>query len=140
MTRLGIALVTLLVVTATAARGQQRALENPFLVGELRLLAVGADNSGWLDRLHRAGWLEADGQVLRRDEFPALYEVIGRTWTPDKTPPDRFAIPDLRERPDDPNPFGVLGPEVVTGGRIIKKSTRRPAKYFLYTGKTLEPK
>jgi hypothetical protein len=138
---LSIGIVAMLVTAGMPARGQQFPTETTPLIGELRLMAVPSDNARWNERLHRAGWIEAEGQVLLCDEFPALYEVLGRYWTPEKTPRDRFAIPDLREpRADrDPNPFGVLGPgDLVTGGRKVPKSTRRPARYYLYTGKGVE--
>lgn len=39
---------------------------------------------------------ELNGGVLRRDEFPELYEIISSKFSPITTDPDLFNVPDLR--------------------------------------------
>jgi hypothetical protein len=107
------------------------------LVGEVRLLAVNPGHEQVARALRRAGWIEADGQVFSRFDLPELFDAIGRTWTADRVPADRFALPDLRRgraaRADDPS--GVLGGDLVTGGRALKPAAPAALVYWMYVGR-----
>jgi hypothetical protein len=113
------------------------AQDHPVWVGELRLMALDPANANGIDALHHAGWLEADGRLLKRDDFPELFAGIGRAWTKRKIAAERFAVPNLIDRNSpisSDNPYGVLGPgDLVTSGLPVP----RPAtpRYFIYVGK-----
>src|SRR4051794_9250770 len=91
MKRLLMAAASCLWLTAGAA-----AQTTAPLAGEVRAFAVDVANQTSLLELHRAGWLEAAGQLLAVDDFPAAFKMIGRAWTAEKSPSDRFAVPNLR--------------------------------------------
>jgi hypothetical protein len=113
------------------------------LVGEVRAIAIAPTSEKAIARLHQDGWLEARGQLLLDLEFPELYATVGRAWTSQDVPPDRFAVPDvsdqLRRRISSDNPFGVLGPaDLVTGGRVEKAWDRQaPLTYWIFVGRSL---
>ena len=86
------------------------------------------------DTLHRAGWVEADGRLLRQQDFPELYAQVGRAYTRTKTANDLFAVPNLTDRRNDPNPYGVLGPgDLITSGSPVPLPP--PPSYFIYVGR-----
>ena len=103
--------------------------------GELRLFAIAPQQSAVArDALHRAGWLEADGRLLRQRDFPELYVQIGRAWTRAKVAKELFAVPTLVDRRNDPNPYGVLGPgDLIASGNPVPLPP--PPTYFIYVGK-----
>ena len=109
-------------------------------IGEVREFAVAPGNRQVIAQLHHDGWLEARGQLLSARAYPALYGVVGRTWTTDEVVEGRFAVPDLRDRSQrslsSDNPFGVLGPgDVVTSGRTNRQWRRTsPIVYWIFTG------
>lgn len=109
------------------------------MVGELRLVAIDPGNPRAIDALHHSGWLEADGRLLKRVDFPDLFANIGLAWTTSKTTPERFAVPNLIDRKSlSDNPYGVLGPgDLVTGGRQLRKAPT--PQYFIYVGKDVTP-
>jgi hypothetical protein len=105
--------------------------------GEIQTFAVDTGNPQAMLALHRAGWLEAAGQLLSTDEFSAAYTMIRRTWTADKIPSDKFALPDLRwlsalPGEVDARTAELLGGDIVTGGRILRPSPR--LLYCIYVG------
>jgi hypothetical protein len=125
-----------LVAGSISVRAQQGPTAGRPVMGELRLIAVEPGNARAIDALHHSGWLEADGRILKRTEFPDLFAGIGLAWTTRKVMQDQFAVPDLVERRggvSSDNPYGVLGGgDLVTGGRQIH---RAPApQYFIYAG------
>jgi Phage Tail Collar Domain len=113
------------------------------LVGEVRAIAIAPTSERAIARLHQEGWLECRGQLLSDKDFPELYATVGRTWTAQDVPPDRFAVPDVNEpfrgRISTDNPFGVLGPgDLVTGGRVRKAWERQaPLTYWIFVGRSL---
>ena len=112
------------------------AQERPVWVGELRLIAIDPANANAVDALHHAGWLEADGRLLKRDDYPELFAGIGRAWTRRKITAEQFAVPNLDRNStiSSDNPYGVLGPgDLITSGL----PGPRPAapRYFIYVGK-----
>jgi hypothetical protein len=112
------------------------------LVGEVRALAINPTNPALIAQLHQQGWLEARGQLLSKEQFPRLYQTVGRTWTSDGVAGDRFAIPDIEDavrRAPSNNPFGVLGPgDLVSGGRVRKAWLHRaPLSYWIFVGQNL---
>ena len=123
------------------ASAAERLLVGPALVGEVRTLAVDRTDQSHVTKLHRAGWLEAEGQLLRESAFPELFEVIGRSWTADSAEPCRFAVPDLRDRTvsaaSSDDPFRVLGGgDLVSGGRTLQPRTRQmPLTRWIYAGR-----
>jgi hypothetical protein len=111
----------------------------PF-VGEVRVLSVASQSV--VDRLHQSGWIEARGEILTAAEFPELFETIGRSWTADSVPLDRFAVPSLasgtlRMLTAADNPYGVLGPgDMVTSG--LPRPTRQgPLSCWIYAGRSV---
>jgi tail collar domain len=126
----------LMVVGMRALDGQaaQEAVASPIVPGELRQFVIAADPPSARDALHRAGWVEADGRLLRRQDFPELYAQIGRAYTRAKTAKEFFAVPTLVDRRNDPNPYGVLGPgDLITSGLPVRVP---PAPtYFIYVGR-----
>jgi Phage Tail Collar Domain len=130
-----------LIAATVSARAQVGLGESRGWVGELRLMAIDPGNPSALAALHHAGWLEADGRLLKRDDFPDLFAGIGLAWTTGKTTQERFAVPDLVDRKSgisSDNPYGVLGGgDLVTGGRQLR---RPPApQYFIYVGRDASP-
>ncbi|MFA8300658.1 MAG: phage tail protein [Hyphomicrobiales bacterium] len=57
-----------------------------------------ADNGKYKlkDYIRLSGWLEANGQLLSKSDYPELYEVIGDIYNCDNTDSSLFRIPDLR--------------------------------------------
>src|SRR5262249_23460791 len=98
---------------ALATAGDEHATTAP-RVGEVEALAIAPGNHTAITSLHRDGWLQANGSLLKTSEFPELFSTIGRTWTARGISEDRFAVPDLHDPFQQPsssdNPFGVLGP------------------------------
>jgi hypothetical protein len=112
----------------------QEPLPAPMVPGELRQFAIAAEQPSAKDALHRAGWVEADGRLLRQQDFPELYAQIGRAYTRAKVAKDFFAVPNLVNRRNDPNPYGVLGPgDLITSG--LPAPLPPPPTYFIYVGK-----
>jgi hypothetical protein len=131
------AAVAVFVLLAVQAATGQRVQETPaaaIVPGELRLFAIAPEHSGAREALHRAGWVEADGRLLRQQDFPELYAQIGRAYTRAKIAKDLFAVPNLVDRRNDPNPYGVLGPgDLITSGLPVPSPP--PPTYFIYVGK-----
>ena len=125
-------------MTANASSAQDQPSIRP-IVGELRVLSVSTQSA--VDLLHRAGWLEADGQVVSRADFPELFATIGRSWTADGVPSDWFAVPlvapgALRAVSSSDNPYGVLGPgDLITSGRR-RPNRQGPLSYWIYVGRS----
>lgn len=113
----------------------------PFEVGEVRMMAITANNRTAVEALHREGWLEARGELLSTEAFPELYRVIGRTWTSESTAQARFAVPELKDRShlqDAANPFGVLGPgDLITSGRAKGGVQSFPLSYWIFAGRPI---
>jgi hypothetical protein len=113
------------------------AQDRPVWVGELRLIALDPANANAVDTLHHAGWLEADGRLLKRDDYPELFAGIGRTWTRRKITAEQFAVPNLIDRNraiSSDNPYGVLSPgDLITSGRPVPKPAA--PRYFIYVGR-----
>ena len=115
---------------SASAQGQETPAAIP---GELRMFAISPDQNAAFDALHRAGWLEADGRLLRQQDFPELYARLGRAWTRNKASRELFAVPNMVDRRNEANPYGVLGP-----GDLLGETTRSgpPAPaYFIYAGR-----
>jgi hypothetical protein len=102
---------------------------------------VAPGNTTAIAQLHRDGWLESRGQLLSTQAYPALYGVVGRTWTSEEVVEGGFAVPDLRDNSQrsisSSNSFGVLGPgDLVTSGRPTRPWLRRsPMTYWIFVGK-----
>jgi Phage Tail Collar Domain len=113
------------------------------LVGEVRAIAIAPTSETAIARLHQEGWLECRGQLLSDKDFPELYATVGRTWTAQDVPPDRFAVPDVndpfRGRISSDNPFGVLGPGDLVTGEPVRKAWERkaPLTYWIFVGRSL---
>lgn len=126
-------------LAAAGAAGAASAQTTRFEVGEVRMMAIAAENHSAIEALHRDGWLEARGEVLSTDAFPELYRVIGRTWTSESTGEGRFAVPELRDRShlqNPVNPFGVLGPgDLITSGRATGGAQAFPLSYWIFVGR-----
>ena len=124
------------IVGMQSASGQE-VRETPaaaIVPGELRQFAIASEPSSARDTLHRAGWVEADGRLLRQQEFPELYAYIGRAYTRPKIAKDLFAVPNLIDRRNEPNPYGVLGPgDLITSGTSLPRPP--PPTYFICVGK-----
>jgi hypothetical protein len=119
---------------AISGQAARSSVPDAIVPGELRQFAIAAEQPSARDALHRAGWIEADGRLLREQDFPELYAQIGRAYTRAKTPKDFFAVPYLVDRRNDPNPYGVLGPgDLITSGRPVPLPP--PPTYFIYAGK-----
>lgn len=108
---------------------------NGNIASEVRAFAIDPADQRALRELHHAGWLEAMGQLLSTQDFPAARAMIGRAWTADNVPSDRFALPDLRRLSADPaSPDRVtaelLEGDLVTGGRTLapRDSSTRASK------------
>ena len=135
-----VALVFALAVTRYVVPVAGNATTESARVGEVREFAVAPGNTQVIAQLHRDGWLEARGQLLSAQAYPALYGVVGRTWTTEEVVGGRFALPDLRDRSQrslsSDNPFGVLGPgDVVTSGGTSRQWLRAsPITYWIFTG------
>jgi len=112
-----------------------------FEVGQVRMMAIAAENRNAVDALHHQGWLEARGELLSIEAFPELYRVIGRTWTTKATAQGRFAVPELKDRSqvqNAVNPFGVLGPgDLITSGRAKGGVQSFPLSYWIFTGRPI---
>src|SRR5262245_5615484 len=122
----------------TAAWADQPARPGP-LVGEIRAMAVAAPATRGIAQLHEQGWIEARGELVSAKEFPELFNTIGRAWTSDGVPEDRFAVPEI-EAPRgirSANPFGVMGPgDYVAGGRETKPwLNHAPISFWIYAGR-----
>jgi hypothetical protein len=134
---------TLIFGTSIVAVGADDSPARTPLVGEVRAIAIAPTSERAIARLHREGWLECRGQLLSDKDFPELYATVGRSWTAQEVPPDRFAVPDVNDpfpgRISSDNPFGVLGPgDLVTGGRVRKAWERRaPLTYWIFVGRSL---
>ena len=133
------------VVVGIQAVSGQALRETPaaaIVPGELRQFAIASEPSPARDTLHRAGWIEADGRLLRQQDFPELYAQIGRAYTRAKIGKDLFAVPNLVDRRNDANRYGVLGPgDLITSGHSVRLPP--PPTYFIYIGKdarTVEPR
>jgi DNA-binding response OmpR family regulator len=141
-TRLILSTFILIGVSALAVASDDAVTARP-LVGEVRALAIAPGNTKAVSELHRDGWLETRGQQLSSRDFPELYETIGRAWTSEGVPEDRFAVPDYHDRSQrrisSDNPFGVLGPgDLVTSGRARNESARQaPLSYWIFVGRDL---
>ena len=61
-------------------------MARPFL-GEIRIFSFGSVPQGWM---------LCDGSLLRKSEFPALYDLIGQRYGGNDV--DLFGLPDLRGR------------------------------------------
>ncbi len=119
---------------AVAGLAAQDSAPAAIVPGELRQFALASPQSSAIDTLHRAGWIEADGRLLRRQDFPELYAQVGRAYTRAKIASDLFAVPNLVDRRNDPNPYGVLGPgDLITSGSPVPLPP--PPSYFIYVGK-----
>jgi hypothetical protein len=130
--RLPIILMTLALAASTSLYGRATdgTADGPFIVGEVRSIAVDESNAAAIDHLHQRGWLRAGGQLLSVVDFPELYAVIGRAWTSKKADRNLFTIPDLCDRPA-PD-YGSVGDNVVTGGRILPPSPK--LSHWIYVG------
>jgi len=105
--------------------------------GEIRAFAVDAGDPQAMLALHRAGWLEAAGQLLSTQDFPVAYSMIHRSSAAEKVASDRFALPDLRWLSASPGGVDartaeLLGGDLVSGGRILRASGR--LLYCVYVG------
>ena len=126
-------------LTSIAASAQDQTAIRP-MVGEFRTLSV--SNQGAVDQLHRAGWLEARGQVVSRSAFPELFNTIGRSWTADTVSSDHFAVPlltpgQMRVVSSSDNPYGVLGPgDLVTSGRP-HPNRQGPLSCWIFVGRSV---
>lgn len=58
-----------------------------FSTGDIKTSIVNAD---------QFGWLRADGRLLSRASYPALFAAIGTTYNTGTVPSDQFRIPDFR--------------------------------------------
>jgi hypothetical protein len=123
---------------SSVSNSAQAVLEQRSIVGELRQFALAPGNQTAIDALHMAGWIEADGRVLKQTDYPQLYSAIGRSWTSEKVNAALFAVPDLVDHlRDSPNPYGVLGPgDLTTGGRQ-QKLKPTPAS-FIFAGRSAD--
>ena len=108
-------------------------------VGEVRMFTISRSDRDGVARLHREGWVEADGQVLGVAEYGQLYQRIGRRWTGRDVAENRFAVPRLQDstqpKISSDNPFGVLGPgDVITSGRRPVTTRDSPLSYWIFAG------
>jgi hypothetical protein len=129
-------LLVFVIVALQTISGQAVQITPPAAIvpGELRLFAIASEQSSARDTLHRSGWVEADGRLLRQQDFPELYAQIGRAYTRGKIAKDLFAVPNLVDRRNDPNPYGVLGPgDLITSGAPVPVPPS--PSYFIYVGK-----
>jgi hypothetical protein len=126
-------------LTIAGAASVAGAQTNQIAIGQVRMMAITAENRNAVEALHRDGWLEARGQLLSIEAFPELYRVIGRTWTSDSTAEGRFAVPELKDRSQaqsSPNPFGVLGPgDLISSGRTKSGARSFPLSYWIFVGR-----
>jgi hypothetical protein len=140
--RLAFSLVMVCGTAALAAAGDGQAAAAP-RVGEVHAIAIAPGNETAVATLHRDGWLQANGALLRASQFPALYSAIGRTWTQPGVREGRFAVPNLHDTLQQPlsgdNPFGVLGPgDLVRGDQAPAAAARRvPLSYWIFVGQDL---
>lgn len=122
-----------------SGRAQAQTVEGP-LAGEIRAFAVDTSDSEAMTTLHRAGWLEAAGQVLSVQDFPEAFRMIRRSWTSNRVPADHFAVPDLRRlsrTPDeiDETTAQLLGGDRVTSGSSSKGRASARLLYCVYLGR-----
>jgi tail collar domain len=108
------------------------------LPGEIRAFAVDGADAAAIMELHQAGWLEAAGQLLSVNDFPAAFKMIRRRWTPKKASSDKFALPDLRKLSRSPGEVDsrtaeLLGGDLVSGGRTLRNAPTR-LLYCVYVG------
>jgi tail collar domain len=131
-------ILTVLAVAALPYGAAASAAPDPAqsaIPGELRLFALAPEQTSAIEALHQQGWMEADGRLLPQQDFPELYARIGRAWTRARIATDLFAVPNLVDRHDDPNPYGVLGPDdLVMSGLPQPRPTR--TIYFIYLGRS----
>jgi microcystin-dependent protein len=107
------------------------------IVGEIRTLAIDPRNESTVAAMRRAGWAEANGQLLPRLDFPELFDAIGRLWTPERMAADQFALPDLtrpaiRNRSTSSDALG--DGDRVTGGRRLPAAPGS-LSYWVYVGR-----
>lgn len=113
---------------------------NGNIAGEILAFAIDSADPRALRELHRAGWLEATGQLLSTQDFPAARAMIGLAWTAENVPPDRFALPDLRYLSARPGSMDrvtreLLGGDLVTGGRTFgPRDSSWHLLYCVYVG------
>jgi len=135
-TRVGFACIAL---TLTAFSLVASADERPYL-GEVRAIAMAKGNQELVTRLHRDGWIEANGQTLPVAQFEDLYRQLGRTWTAAVVPHDRFALPRLRDTtqplPSSDDPYGVLA--AGTHNRPRRQPGLTPLSYWLFIGQDID--
>jgi hypothetical protein len=129
-------LVVALWTAAMTSAGAQTVSSGP-IVGEVRAFAINATNPEAMAQLHRAGWLEAAGQLLSVEDFPLAFQMIGRAWTRGNVPADRFAIADLRRLSRTPGEIDartaeLLGGDLVTGGKRLPPAPK--LTYCIYVG------
>ena len=125
-------------LTAIPISAQDQPAARP-IVGEVRVLSV--SSAGAVDDLHRAGWLEARGQVVSRADFPELFQAIGRSWTADSVMSDSFAVPfvtpgSMRVQTSSDNPFGVLGPGDLVRSGQPRPNRQGPLACWIYVGRS----
>jgi microcystin-dependent protein len=115
--------------------------ERPYL-GEVRAIAMAKGNHDLVTRLHHDGWLEANGQILSVEQFEDLYHQLGRAWTADAVPQDRFALPRLRDTtqplPSSSDPYGVLSPGTLAPNRPRRQPRQMPLSYWIFVGQDVD--
>jgi hypothetical protein len=139
--RLVLSLAMVYGTAALAAASGGPATEAP-QVGEVHAIAIAPGNQSAVATLHRDGWVQADGALLRASQFPELYSAIGRTWTRPEVREGRFAVPNLHDALQQPlsgdNPFGVLGPgDLVRRDHVAASSwmPQAPLSYWIFVGR-----
>jgi microcystin-dependent protein len=66
--------------------------EDDYMIGQI--IDYGGIHGTW----DAEKWMDCDGSTLNVDDYPELYGVIGREWTLDSVPQDKFTIPNLKGR------------------------------------------
>jgi hypothetical protein len=129
--------------TAALAAGGEGPTSAAHQVGEVHAVAIAPGHETAVATLHKDGWVQANGALLRASQFPELYRTIGRTWTAPGIREDRFAVPNLRDTLQQPlsgdNPYHVLGP-----GDLVRRDQaerlrvpQAPLSYWIFVGRDL---
>lgn len=137
-----VATLSLFLLSAGVLAAQDQPAQTP-MIGEIRSYAIDPANRQTVERLHRAGWIQAAGQMASREAYPELFDAIGLLWTSSTDGrSNTFRLPDLRQ-PEDVDTAarvrsGLDSGDLITGGRRLRGSRSAPAAW-IYVGRDASP-
>ena len=64
--------------------------------GEIYQVKFPGSKKELINELQNSGWIEANGQTLKKSDYPELYEVIGEVYNNGSENENFFSVPDMR--------------------------------------------